>query len=58
MFAVGLGEEMQRKYYLRNVPRVELVSSMCALAIDSKEVVKFELLCQVTERIIMYCKQK
>lgn len=46
MFAVGLGEEMQRKDYLRNIPRVELVGLICALAIDSKEVVKFELLCQ------------
>lgn len=46
MFAVGLGEEMQKKDYLRNVPRLELVGLMCAVAIESKEVVKFELLCQ------------
>lgn len=36
MFAVGVGEEMERKDYLRNVLREELVDSMYALAIGFK----------------------
>lgn len=34
MFAMGVGEEMQGKDYLRNVLRVELVGLMDALAIE------------------------
>lgn len=56
MFAVGVRKEIE-KDYLRSIPREELGDLMYASAIGSKRN-RFELLCQVTERIIMYDIQK
>lgn len=56
MFAVGVGKGIE-KDYLRSIPKEELVDVMYASAIGSKRN-RFELLCQVTERIIMYDIQK
>ena len=36
MFAVGVGEEMERKDYFRNVPREDLVALIFALDIGFK----------------------
>ena len=56
MFAVGVGKGIE-KDYLRSIPKEELVDVMYASAIGSKRN-RFELLCQVTERIIIYDIQK
>lgn len=36
MFAVGVGEEIERKDYLKNIPREKLVGLIYALAIGFK----------------------
>lgn len=41
MFAVGVGEEMERKDYLKNIPREKLVGLIYALTIGFKKTVKF-----------------
>lgn len=56
MFAVVVGKEIE-KDYLRSIPREELVDIMYVSAIRSKRN-RFELLCQVTERIIVCDIQK
>ena len=56
MFAVGVGKEIE-KDFLRSIPKEELVEIMYASAIGSRRN-RFELLWQVTERIIMYDIQK
>ena len=56
MFAVGVGKEIE-KDFLRSIPKEELVDIMYASAIGSRRN-RFELLWQVTERIIMYDIQK